>query len=133
MKWLLSILIALLLFMGIVVAALLTPVGLKIGMFVAQKSLPGELHYKKISGLIIGPINASDITYRYQGTVISIKRLHIHWRLSQLLAGKIAISRLNADHVNILLSQKEAKIKNFTLPSIKLPFVLIAKLCTEYQ
>ena len=122
MKWLLSFLIVLLLFMGIVVAALLTPAGFKIGMYVAQKSLPGELHYKKISGLIIGPINASDITYRYQGTVISIKRLHIQWRLSQLLAGKIAISQLNADYVNILLPQKKGKRTNFTLPSIKLHF-----------
>ena len=124
MKWLLGLLIIFLLFIGLVVAALLTPTGLKIGMHLVEKSLPGTLKYKTISGLIIGPITATEVTYRYQHTTISIKKLYIQWRPSELLAKKLSISQLKAEHINIIIPEKKRSATAFTLPSIKLPMAL---------
>lgn len=110
MKIILRTLIVLFILLLGLIAFLLTPLGLRTTVFVASHYLPGKLHYKKIQGVIIGPITVSDVNYIEKKRTITIKRLHIDWHLSALLQKKLIITKLQADQLHIQSTQKPEEI-----------------------
>lgn len=98
-------------------AILLTPLGLKIGVTVLSQIVPGELHYKKITGTLLGPLTIKELSYRYQDRAFSINRLYLQWHPSSLLAGRIFIETINMD--NLLISTPQAPTPSFSPDTLK--------------
>ena len=133
--------IAIIAVLAIIVIILLTPPGLKIGMSVATKLLPGHLQYKKISGMITGPIEIKGFQYDHDGTHVSIAHFKMNWRPLTLLWGKLTITKLDANRVYLTLgpstkkTQKtSANSKLFTIQidQAKLRNVAIGKQKNQY-
>lgn len=90
------------------ITVMLTPVGLKIGFFIARHWVPGELHYQQISGILIGPINIKNLHYHDHNVDITIKRLQLRWQLGSLFKKKIYIDQLIAKNISIIQTKGDA-------------------------
>lgn len=106
MKALLRSLLALLILMGALLAFILTPMGLQVSVDLAKKLLPGELSYKKISGVIIGPIIVDDFQYKTKDQDIKISRLRISWNPLDLLRSQLHIQTLDIDQLHYATNKK---------------------------
>jgi len=95
--------IAVLAILAIILIVMLTPLGLKIGMSLATKLVPGHLQYKQVSGMVTGPIEIKGFQYNYNGMQISIEHFKIRWRPLTLLWGKLTITKLDANRVYLTL------------------------------
>lgn len=95
--------IVLLLFIVIAgfIAFMLTPMGLKLTVDIVQPHIPGKLSYKKISGVLIGPITLDDIHYTNKTESIQIKKLTINWEPLSLFKKELRISTLVVDNPTI--------------------------------
>lgn len=87
---------------------LLTPLGLKIGLDILNQNIPGQLHYQKARGIIFGPLTLRGVSYQYEDQLYSASRVHLRWRPSTLLAGKLDIIVLDIDDLNITIPQAPA-------------------------
>lgn len=130
--------IAVLSLFAIILIILLTPLGLKIGMTLATKLVPGHLQYQKITGIVTGPITIKNLRYDYEKTHISIKDFEMHWQPIALLWGKLSITQLNANHVHLTLSNtiktKDKKSTSFfiQIQNAKLRNVAIGTQAKQY-
>lgn len=87
----------------ICVILLLSPAGLKLGVWLGQKFIPEKISYQTISGSLIGPIHITGFRYHDNGQEITIKSLSFNWQLSALLKRRLVIDELKAEHVIIRL------------------------------
>lgn len=87
---------------------LLTPLGLKISLNILNQNIPGQLHYQNVRGIIFGPLTLRDVSYQYQDQLYSASRVHLRWRPSALLAGKLDIIVLDIDDLSITIPQAPA-------------------------
>jgi len=118
-KAILRWIIAIIAILAIIIIVMLTPLGLKISLSLAEKLLPGHLQYQQVSGIITGPIEVKGLQYSENGRRISINRLKLNWRLLTLLQGKLTITHLKVNGVHITLGttpQKEKAAHAFQLP-----------------
>ncbi len=120
-RWITGIAIALFILMIIIFITLTTPSGLKISLRLANEILPGEIHYAKISGTTVGPIDVTDFTYQYNHVQIAAEKLHISWSPAYLLIGKLHIKNISAEHVKITITNGEKIPKNLSLPELAPP------------
>ena len=81
----------------LLIALMLTPLGLKITFALLSEYTPGELHYQQVTGTLLGPLTVKRLSYRYQDRQITADRVYLQWHPSELLAGKIAIDTVNID------------------------------------
>lgn len=96
-----SLLLLLILIIGLI-TFLLTPMGLKLSIDLAAKSLPGQLHYKKISGVIIGPITIDHLHYTSKEQTIEIEKLRVNWHPIDLLKRQLHIGTLDIQGLDIV-------------------------------
>lgn len=122
-RWIMGILVTILLLITISLGLLLTPTGLKISLKIAETVLPGTLHYKTVSGVLTGPLDATGITYQHNSSSISIGKLHLQWKPSRLFIGKLHIKTLQVDDVSIT-SPVSKKDEPFELPRLKIPLAI---------
>ena len=120
LRWLIAI-IALL---AIVIVIMLTPFGLRLGMRLATKIVPGHLQYERISGILTGPIEIKGFEYDHDGTRISMQHFKMNWRPLALLWGKLEITELRANRVYLTLGSSSNKKTTHTTG---LPFVIQIK------
>lgn len=120
MKIILRTFIVLMILIFAMIAFIMTPTGLKVTADIATKIVPGKLSYRRISGVILGPINIEDLKYENQQQKIRIKYLSVNWRLSDLLRKKVTITHFIANDINVYLAeQKAAPKKPITRQSIQ--------------
>ena len=122
-KWIIGISITLLTLMVLSILLVITPIGTKISFAMAKKILPGKLHYQKVSGILIGPLNIKNFRYEYKDRIIDIKALHLQWKAYQLLIGRLDINKLTASHITITVPKRKEK-SSFRLPNLNLPVSL---------
>lgn len=101
MKALLRIVLLLCMVIAGCVAFLLTPMGLQLTADAVHSHLPGKLSYKKISGILIGPITLDDVSYVNKTDTVHIKKLTINWELLSLFKKELRISSLVIDNPTI--------------------------------
>jgi autotransporter translocation and assembly factor TamB len=106
MKALLRSLLILLILMAALLAFILTPMGLEVSVDLAKKLLPGELSYKKISGVIIGPIAVQDFEYKTKDQDIKISQLRISWNPLDLFKSQLHIETLDVDQLQYTTNVK---------------------------
>lgn len=97
LRWLLSISLIIAIFITIA----LTPLGLKLGLFIADLVVPGTISYKEASGIITGPIKITQFKYTSDKEKISIDTLDLDWDPLRLLSKKIIIKHFVAHNVKI--------------------------------
>lgn len=101
MKTILRLLLVLLILTIALVTFLLTPMGLRFGIPFATQWINGELHYKKISGVIIGPIVVNDLYYKNKNETILIKKLEFNWQPLDLFKREFRISSLQVNGLTL--------------------------------
>ena len=119
LSWIIALICLVLLFLSL----LITPSGLKISLYLADKILPGTLSYQHADGLITGPLTLTDLHYTTQNNDLSINSLSLNWNLAQALSKKIAIQSLNVEGITYTSHQNNTSYS--TLPKINLPFFTI--------
>lgn len=73
--------------------------------WIFQQSRPylsTELRIGEIQGRLLGPIDISDLHYKYDGVAVSARHLEVDWSVSSLLRGYVDISRI---HINGLVAE----------------------------
>lgn len=65
--------------------------------------VPGELDVKEMRGPLRGPLEVRHLVYRNDRMEITVDRLVLHWRLSDLLRRRLDIQRLHAEDVRVLM------------------------------
>ncbi len=105
----------------------LTPGGLKISLALVSKIVPGEFHYQRVTGTLLGPLAIKQFSYRYHDRFISASNLYLQWHPSSLLAGKINIDTLNIENLLIItpapapaIPTKKAKAATQPKPNLSL-------------
>ncbi|OGO97428.1 MAG: hypothetical protein A3F41_05250 [Coxiella sp. RIFCSPHIGHO2_12_FULL_44_14] len=102
MRWTVNIFLVTLLLLLIVMTLSMTPIGTRLSVALIGKMIPGTLHYRKVSGILIGPLTLTHVQYRYKDTTIFIKKLRVRWKPSQLWRGQWEIHRLTVDDVSVI-------------------------------
>lgn len=124
MKWIIGISTSLLLVFLLGITLLITPIGTKVSFTILEKIIPGKFHYEKVSGVLIGPLNLTNVTYHYKNISISAAKLHVQWQPSKLMIGEIVIKDLIADQIKLTLPQQKKKF-HLKLPQLNLPGTLL--------
>jgi autotransporter translocation and assembly factor TamB len=100
--------IILLVLSGAFVFLLNTECGLRFSFAAVSKVIPGELVAQKLDGCLIGPIDAEKVFYKNKVISLSIDKVHLDWRLKELLFGRIDISEFYVDTLKINTKTNEA-------------------------
>lgn len=98
-------------FIGLILTFLLTPMGLKVSVEFGSQFLPGKLTYKKLSGIIIGPITVSQLQYQDKDFTIAVKKLRLNWNPSDLFEKKVSVSDLKIENATITTTFSNVPIK----------------------
>ncbi len=104
-RWLAGIGITLFFLIVICIIGLSSPTGLKMGLRLAEKLLPGELHYERINGALKGPIDIKNFSYQNKKLSIHITNLHLQWQPSYLIIGELRIKNIHAEHIQIKIEE----------------------------
>jgi translocation and assembly module TamB len=115
LRWLIRTLISLTVFFMLMITLLLTPIGFRFSIFLLQQSLPGQLSYQNLKGMLFGPIQADHILYKHESRIISIENLRFNWRPSRLFRRQLKITELRANNVVIQLPEAKSKKTNFSI------------------
>ncbi len=101
-RW--SPLLALLLAAVLALVLVSTEPGLRLAFRLAQPFIPGDLDAGELRGRLIGPLEISELRFRNPETDVRIGRLALDWRPLALLAGRVSISELDVDDIDIRLT-----------------------------
>nr|MDA8085959.1 hypothetical protein [Nitrospiraceae bacterium] len=84
---------------------------------------PEGLSVKKISGTLAGPVRLEGITYSRgaNGTRVSIEKLGMDWRLTELMAMDLHITGITVSKMQIKIEQPVKPRPPGPLPSLRLP------------
>jgi translocation and assembly module TamB len=88
--------------------------------------LPGTFAVQSAVGRIDSPLTLRGVVYKRPGTEIRIDRLYLEWRLRELLARRVDVTRLYADGVHIL-STPNPNEQPSPLPDLDLRFNIIVR------
>jgi len=88
--------------------------------------LPGTFHVQSAAGRIDSPLTLRGVVYKRPGTEIRIDRLYLEWRLGELLARRVDVTRLYADGVHIV-STPTPNQQPTKLPDLDLHFNIIVR------
>src|ERR1700688_5059153 len=64
--------------------------------------LPGTFEVQSAAGRIDSPLTLRGVVYKRPGTEIRIDRLYLEWRLRELLARRVDVTRLYSDGVRVV-------------------------------
>ncbi len=108
MKWVkrLALVLAVLLLMVAALAWWLlgTGAGLRFALARAQSATNGALQVQQARGQLIGPLDLAGVRYdNGKGSVVSVTKLHLDLRFWPLLAGRVHVSSLDAEGVDVSL------------------------------
>lgn len=101
-KTLLRFLLVIFILSTAIAAFVLTPSGLRLSVDVAAKLLPGKLSYKKISGVIIGPIKIDDFKYEDKEKTISADEVRVNWNSLDLFKKELHITSLDVQNLQVI-------------------------------
>jgi translocation and assembly module TamB len=88
--------------------------------------LPGTFAVQSAAGRIDSPLTLRGVVYKRPGTEIRIDRLYLEWRLRELLARRVDVTRLYADGVRIV-STPTPNEQPSPLPDLDLRFNIIVR------
>jgi translocation and assembly module TamB len=88
--------------------------------------LPGTFEVRSAAGRIDSPLTLRGVVYKRPGTEIHIDRLYLEWRLRELLARRVDVTRLYADGVRIV-STPNPNEQPTPLPDLDLRFNIIVR------
>jgi len=125
--WLAAGIAALVLLVAIALAFLLgTQTGTRFLFARLGALLPGTFAVQSAEGRIDSPLTLRGVVYKRPGTEIRIDRLYLEWRLRELLARRVDVTRLYADGVHIL-STPNPNEQPSPLPDLDLRFNIIVR------
>lgn len=107
-RWLLRIIISLFILLMFILTILMTPIGLKLSLFILKLTLPGELTYQKVQGMLAGPIEVQQLSYTHDARIVKVNDLRFNWQPLQLARRRIQITQLAANGITIITPQKTA-------------------------
>lgn len=87
-------------------AFLLTPMGLRFSIDVAVKFLPAQISYKKISGIIIGPITIDGLHYHDKNKTIDVGKFYVSWHPLDLLKSELHIGQIDIQQLRYETDKK---------------------------
>ncbi len=131
MKWVkrLAIMFAGLL---LIVAALLwwlldTGSGLRVALARTQAATHGALRVQQARGQLIGPLDLAGVRYDDgKGSVVRVAKLHLDLHFWPLLAGRVHVSSLDADGVDVTLPRSTSDSNSYSAsPSLQPPLDLL--------
>jgi translocation and assembly module TamB len=96
----------------------MTTSGLRAGIAVANKFIPGKIQVGEISGALIKKVNLTNIDYQYDKNEIYIQNIQLNWNPLALFTGRIYINKLYVSNAKIKLA-KNKPIKEKKEPSSK--------------
>lgn len=88
--------------------------------------LPGTFSVQSAAGRIDSPLTLRGVVYKRPGTEIRIDRLYLEWRLRELLARRVDVTRLYADGVSVLTTPTPNE-QPTKLPDLDLHFNIIVR------
>lgn len=92
--------------------------GLRFCLMVAAKITHGKLTAEKIDGNLIGPIDIEKGYFANKEASVFVGKLHLEWKIQDLLSGKINILSIYADNLKISTSTSAVKKRNLTIKEI---------------
>lgn len=124
----------LVLFLFACIAFLLTPTGLKFSADSLSYFSNGKFSYQDISGVLIGPIQMSNIKLVDTDQTVLIKKITLDWNPIDLLRGRFQVSRLNINSVRVINNNVHRRITAQSLQesikywqNFRLPFDIMIK------
>jgi translocation and assembly module TamB len=106
LKLLLHTILTLIIIAMFLLCFLLTPYGFRFSVYVAEKILPGQLHYQELSGLITGPISVLQLDYTNKGKHLHINRLNLDWSPLALIHNRLEITHFTAHGITLITPKK---------------------------
>jgi translocation and assembly module TamB len=123
--WLLGIPLALVLLAAVLGGiGVSTQTGLNALLGLANRYMPGQFSYEKISGRLWGPLHIEKLRYEDGPLKITLNNAELEWRPGQLLSRHLNIGRLHFDGLDIHLPPGEKTPPStapFVLPDLQLP------------
>lgn len=116
MRWLLRLCLSLFILMMLILTILMSPIGLRLSLFALKSTLPGQLTYKKVHGMLVGPIEIKQLNYTHAGRLIKIGELRFNWQPLQLIDKRVKISQLTAKKVTIITPEKKTSTEKSKTP-----------------
>ncbi|HVR96998.1 MAG TPA: hypothetical protein VMW27_10310, partial [Thermoanaerobaculia bacterium] len=89
--------------------------------------IPGTLEVAEMKGPLRGPLDIRGLKYEREGFTAYVDRLHLEWRLRELLQRQIDIQELHADGIRIVTTPSEEEKERTPLPDINLRFNIIVR------
>lgn len=111
--------IATALLLGILITLLVTPFGLRAGVFFNNHFLSSKISYRKLSGSILGTIDIHELHYQDDTNTLDIHHLTLDWRPWHLLTKTIYVTKLNADTIKLVMKEPEEP-SSFSLPNLRI-------------
>lgn len=126
-KALLRTLFIMIILMTAILSFLLTPMGLRATIDLTAKLIPGQLSYKKISGVIIGPITIDQLRYEDKESAFDVEKLKINWNPINLFEGKLHIDTLFLQNLRVISKQDSDKWNEKRIQHVLKEYINIAK------
>jgi translocation and assembly module TamB len=88
--------------------------------------MPGTFEVRSAAGRIDSPLTLRGVVYKRPGTEVRIDRLYLEWRLRELLARRVDVTRLYADGVSVVTTPTPNQ-QPTQLPDLDLRFNVIVR------
>lgn len=89
--------------------------------------MPGKLEVAEMKGPLRGPLDIQGLKYEREGFTAHVDRLHLEWRLRDLLSRQLDIQALHADGIRIITTPSEKEKERTPLPDVNLRFNIIVR------
>ncbi|BAZ94118.1 uncharacterized protein FOKN1_1732 [Thiohalobacter thiocyanaticus] len=103
----------------------LTPSGLRTGLALTARLVPGELGWKEVSGRLAGPLQIHGLHFRGAAGDYRLQRLDFDWSPTALADMTLAVERLHLDGLRLAPAltpgTPSAAAEQSALPDIRLP------------
>ncbi len=104
-----------------------TETGLNSLLALAERVLPGQLSYTRISGRLFGPLQVENLRYADGPLRVALARGELDWQPARLFEQTLTISRLHLTGLELDLPPDQdtpPSTEAFTLPDIALPLAI---------
>ena len=117
-KWFLTTIGIAILLISFFIGLLLSPAGLHIGLFLAEKFIPGEFKYQQASNTNINSIKIKEISYHSKKYKIDASNFILKWRPLEFFIHKIHIKNIKTTKLSIELNPSHStQIAKYTKKS----------------
>lgn len=105
-------------------ALLVSHWGLALALRLASAVLPGTLSVSQSEGSLLGPVALHELHYQNGRMQFSVRQLNLHWQASALLSGKLRITHLALEGIDLRLPAQQTSTPAKRTGTLVLPFAI---------